>query len=226
MIAKTPVHSMSQLEYLIALVSIIVGLGLTDLARSLRELVRPGREVRWHWLPLAWAAIAFTVIVQIWWSSFRLLQDAMFSRAVAFFPVLLGFLVLYLICAFALPDPEWMRQRGSQGESGSSEPNTSGDRPLDLKAFYFSPAHRRWFFGAFIGLLLLTQLLNVAKWGLDGEGPMGPTRLVQNAATNLVAAALLGGVIATDRRWVHVGTVLLIAGAVIYTLVMGLSPIG
>jgi len=65
MIAKTPAHSMSQLEYLIALVSIIVGLGLTDLARSLRELVRPGREVRWHWLPLAWAAIAFTVIVQI-----------------------------------------------------------------------------------------------------------------------------------------------------------------
>jgi hypothetical protein len=32
---------MSQLEYLIALISIIVGLGVTDLAQSVRELVRP-----------------------------------------------------------------------------------------------------------------------------------------------------------------------------------------
>lgn len=47
---------MSQLEYLIALISIIVGLGLTELARSRRELVRPSRRVRWHWLPLACGA--------------------------------------------------------------------------------------------------------------------------------------------------------------------------
>ena len=34
---------MSQLEYLIALISIIVGLGVTDLAQSVREWVRPSR---------------------------------------------------------------------------------------------------------------------------------------------------------------------------------------
>jgi hypothetical protein len=33
----------SQLEYLIALIFIIVGLGVTDLAQSVRELVRPSR---------------------------------------------------------------------------------------------------------------------------------------------------------------------------------------
>ncbi|MCS3650350.1 hypothetical protein [Salinibacter ruber] len=42
---------MSQIEYLIPLVSIIVGLGLADLIQSVRELVRPNRAVRWHWLP-------------------------------------------------------------------------------------------------------------------------------------------------------------------------------
>ncbi|MFO8099644.1 MAG: hypothetical protein R6T83_08515, partial [Salinibacter sp.] len=44
---------MSQLEYLVAILSIIVGLALTDLARSLREPVRPDRTVRWNWLPSA-----------------------------------------------------------------------------------------------------------------------------------------------------------------------------
>jgi hypothetical protein len=44
---------MSQLEYLVALISIIVGLGLTDLAQSFRELIRPGHSVRWDGLPLA-----------------------------------------------------------------------------------------------------------------------------------------------------------------------------
>ena len=43
---------MSQLEYLVALLSIIVGLALANMAQSLRELVRPDRNVRWHWLPL------------------------------------------------------------------------------------------------------------------------------------------------------------------------------
>jgi hypothetical protein len=43
---------MSRLEYLIALLSIIVGLALTNMAQSRRELVRPDRNVRWHWLLL------------------------------------------------------------------------------------------------------------------------------------------------------------------------------
>ena len=67
---------MTQPEYIAALLSIIVGLGLTDLAQSLRELVRPRRRVNWHWLPLLWAATAFLLAVQIWWNSFSFLTGA------------------------------------------------------------------------------------------------------------------------------------------------------
>lgn len=67
---------MTQPEYIAALLSIIVGLGLTDLARSLRELVRPQRRVDWHWLPLLWAATTFLLAVQIWWNSFSFLTGA------------------------------------------------------------------------------------------------------------------------------------------------------
>ena len=55
---------MSQIEYLIPLVSIIVGLGLADLIQSFRELVRPNRAVRWHWLPVLWSAIVFLLVLR------------------------------------------------------------------------------------------------------------------------------------------------------------------
>jgi hypothetical protein len=212
---------MSQLEYLIALVSIIVGLGLTDLARSLRELVRPGRTVRWHWLPLTWAAIAFLVIVQIWWQSFRFLQKEALAHAAVFTPVLLGFLLLYLICAFALPDPERTRV-GADESSGA----TAGRVDLDLEAFYFSTSHRRWFFGAFIGLVVTTQLFNLAAWAAQSNQLVEAASLVQSAGVNLVLASLLGGLVATDRRWVHGGAALLVLGALVYTLLTGVSAIG
>jgi len=42
-------------EHSITLVSVIVGLGLTELLGNLNRLVRSRRDVRWHALPLIWA---------------------------------------------------------------------------------------------------------------------------------------------------------------------------
>jgi hypothetical protein len=220
-IAQMPAHSMTQLEYLIALVSIIVGLGLTDLARSLRELVRPGRTVHWHWLSLTWAAIAFLLIVQIWWQSFGFLQTDALAHAAVFTPVLLGFLLLYLICAFALPDPD----RTHVGDDAPPQPDASGRGALDLEAFYFSTAHRRWFFGAFVGLLVASQLFNLTAWSVQGDQIIDTVRLVKNVGVNLVLASLLGGLIATNRRWVHGGAALFVMGTMLYTLVTGMPTI-
>jgi hypothetical protein len=41
-------------EHSITLVSVIVGLGLTELLANLNRLVRMRAEVRWHALPLVW----------------------------------------------------------------------------------------------------------------------------------------------------------------------------
>ncbi|MEF8939487.1 MAG: hypothetical protein V5A22_06545, partial [Salinivenus sp.] len=154
---------MSQLEYLIALISIIVGLGFTDLAQSLRELVRPSRPVKWHWLPLLWVANIFLIVLQLWWVSFDVLQSAVFGRALAFLPYLLLFVGLYLACAFALPDLRW-------GPSTSaSSPESTGNDGLDLEAFYFSEEHRRWFFGTLIGVTFLAQIISLPLFLAQGK---------------------------------------------------------
>lgn len=206
---------MTQLEYLIALISIIVGLSLADLFRSVRELVRPDRTVRWHWLPLLWATTVLLVILQLWWVSFRVLQDDIFARVLVFLPYLLMFLVLYLICSFALPDPDW-------------ESSDDAETPivLSLKSFYFSTAHRRWFFGALIALLILSQVISNTLRMFTGEVSVNLVDQAQTAGFNLLVTALLGGLIASRRWWLHALVAVFFFCAVVYSLATQITPLG
>lgn len=206
---------MSQLEYLIALISIIVGLGLTDLAQSLRELVRPGSTVQWHWLPLLWAANVFLIIVQLWWASFNILQRAVFGRALVFLPFLLLFVGLYLACAFSLPDLE-------ERTSAASPASPTGE--LDLEQFYFSPAHRRWFFGILIGITILGQGIVLPLFLLQAEVGLGSA--VLTVSQNVVIAGLFAVLIVTERRWVHAGVAILLFGGLVYSLAASVPTIG
>ncbi len=189
---------MSQPEYIAALLSIIVGLALTDLAQSFRELVRPQRKVNWHWLPLLWATNMFFLAIQLWWNSFALLTEA---TSTFFFPFLLTFLLLYLACAFALPDPGWRKSQPRGDAPGSRvSVETLGTEPsLDLKAFHFSKAHRWWFFGILIGSLVAGQVgTQVARALAEGFSASRVEMLLNGGA-----AALLGTLALTDRWWVH-----------------------
>jgi hypothetical protein len=200
---------MSQPEYIAALLSIIVGLGLTDLARSLRELVRPRRKVDWHWLPLLWAATTFLLAIQIWWNSFSFLTGATPAFFIAY---LVTFLLLYLTCAFALPDPEWEASRARSGPGGTP----AASDPLDLRAYHFSQAHRRWFFGVFIALLVMSQVGSQTARALSE----GFAIYEQELLVNGVAVLVLGTLILTDRWWVHA------PASVLYFLAVAQSTIG
>ena len=199
---------MTQPEYIAALLSIIVGLGLTDLAQSLRELVRPRRRVDWHWLPLLWAASTFLLTIQVWWNSFSFLKGA---TSAFFVTDLFELLLLYLTCAFALPDPEWERPRA--GPSPSSGPSANGPTTLDLEAFYFSAAHRRWYFGIFIAFVVVSQVGGQTARALSEGFGMNEQELLSNG----ILMVFLWSLVLTDRWWVHVPV------SVLYFLAVGLT---
>lgn len=51
----------------LTLISIVLGLGLTELLLTFYGLVRARRRVAWDALPLAWALLILVAVVNYWW---------------------------------------------------------------------------------------------------------------------------------------------------------------
>ena len=175
---------MEAFSHLSVLISIILGLAITQLLQGFRGIVLERSRVRVYWVPIAWAAIVLVVSVQSWWAMFGLrgVREWTFP---AFAVVLLQVIATYMQAAFVLPD-------------------FSGDAPVDLHAHYDD--HMRWFFGA----VILTLLASLAKdVVLSGHLPVG-ANLVFHVA--LILASLAASVIRSARY--HAANVVIAGAAV------------
>jgi len=129
-------------SYLRVLLSVWVGLGLGQLVQALHRLARFPGPIRWDWLPLVWAGFAFLMVVQTWWAYFDLLQSSLWLNLFAFLLPLSVFVLLYLLCASALPDVSKPRET----------------EVVNLTSFYFE--QRRYFFLLWTVLLALALLVS------------------------------------------------------------------
>src|SRR5256714_7080805 len=164
---------MDAFSYLSVLLSIIIGLGLTQLLTAAGRLIRHRDRVRFDWLPRLWAAVMLVVFVQVWWSMFglRAYRDWTF---VGFLVILAQTCTLYMMAAVALPE--------QVDETG-----------VDLAAYYES--QHRWFFGFF----LATLVISIAKDLMINRRLPDAANLGFHA---LMAAVCLAAFI-TRRRRVH-----------------------
>jgi hypothetical protein len=128
---------MDAFSYLSVLLSIIIGLGVTQLLTAAGRLIRHRDRVRVDWLPLLWAAVLLIVFVQVWWSMFglRTYGDWTFF---GFLLIMAQTCTLYMMAALVLPE---------QVEAA----------PVDLATHYEN--QHRWFFGFF----LVTLVISVTK---------------------------------------------------------------
>jgi hypothetical protein len=62
---------MNSAEYVSVLVSIVVGLALTDVLQSLHRLLRAGRRVRWDWAAPLSTLLVVMVLVMLWWAFYQ-----------------------------------------------------------------------------------------------------------------------------------------------------------
>lgn len=131
---------MSTSEYLLLIVSIILGLGLADLLISFRKLIHNSERVRWHWLPMFWAGFTLLTVIQNWWGTYDVIRADVWTNYFAFTLLILLYIVLYMICSLAIPD------------------NIPNDEILDLEAFYFAKRQRYWYFGLYIAYILLAKV--------------------------------------------------------------------
>jgi uncharacterized membrane protein len=91
---------MDEFEYITVLLSIILGLGVTQLLSGFARLLRDGRSLARAWWVIVIVLTLLIGILQVWWVSFiwRDVQDWTFFGYIAFMvlPVLL-YLLAYLV---------------------------------------------------------------------------------------------------------------------------------
>jgi hypothetical protein len=129
--------------YLSVLLSIIVGIGLTQILTASGRLIRHRAAVRFYWPPLLWAAVLVVIYVQVWWSMFGL-RSYVGWNFLDFLVVLAQTVTLYMMAALILPEDV-------------------GDRGVDLHAHYDRQA--RWFFGFLLATLVVSILKDLVLAG-------------------------------------------------------------
>ena len=137
---------MDAFSYLSVLLSIIIGLGMTQILQGYRGLLLSRSRTRLYAPPLIWSGLGLVIAAQLWWASFGLAKQTAWNFG-TFCVVLLQTILLYMMSGVVLPDVP------SEGE-------------LDLRAHYFREA--RPFFG--FGLAMLATSI-VKDWMLSGHLP-------------------------------------------------------
>jgi hypothetical protein len=172
--------------YLSVLLSIILGLGLTQVLTAVGRLVRHRDRVRLDWLPLLWAAVLLVVYVQVWWSMFGLRYHRDWTF-VAFLIVLAQTGTLYVMAAVVLPEQL--------------------DEAVDLRMYY--EHQHRWFFGFFLATLIISVIKDLV---INGRLPEG----LNLGFHIFLAAVCISAVLIRRRRYQEVVGVTCAAAMAVY----------
>lgn len=94
---------MDAFTYLSVLLSIILGLAITQVLAGYRALLLGRARVRLYWPSLVWSGTLLLIAVQSWWASFGLAAYRRWTF-LAFAVVLLQTILLYMMTAVVFPD--------------------------------------------------------------------------------------------------------------------------
>lgn len=165
---------MDSFEYLSVLISVIVGLAITQILQGVRALMLVRSRIRLYLPPLIWAGLLLLVAAQMWWSMFGLRDETDWTFAL-YGILLLQTTLLYLASGLILPDVD-------------------PTDVVDLEASYH--ANARWFFA----VLTATALVSVWKeLAVEGRLPEGPNLVFHIILIGISIAAAV-----TRARWFHI----------------------
>jgi hypothetical protein len=163
---------MDAFNYLSVLISLILGLAITQVLKGFRGLMQSRTRLRGYWPAVLWAVLIMVISVQSWWAMFDLRQHTDWTF-LEFSVVLAQTIVLYLQAALVLPD-------------------FYGDAPVDLREHYWG--HQRWFFTL---LVLLIAISLTKQLIINGTLP----RPIDLGFHVVFAAAGINGVMISNPRY-------------------------
>jgi hypothetical protein len=159
--------------YISVLLSIVLGLAITQVLLGLRGLILTRAKVKLYTPTLIWAVVALLIPIQAWWASFAMREQPKWTF-LALLVIMLEMISIYMVAALVLPD-------------------ITGESYVDLREHFF--AHRSWFFGALLAAALFSLLKNLTLHGRL------PNRIDSAFQFTLCAAAIAAAV--TRNEWFH-----------------------
>jgi hypothetical protein len=134
--------SMEIFGFLMILISIIIGLGVTEVLSGVGRLLRARDTIRFYWIHELFVAGVFLALLQLWWESWDLrgLPELTYLQACV---LILGPILLFLIAYLLFPDPV---------------------ADAELRTYYFEQSPYLWGFvvaGTVVGTFLKPMSLHV-----------------------------------------------------------------
>ena len=162
---------MDSFSYLSVLLSIVIGLAITQVLQGLRALMLSRGSAKLYWPSLIWAALMLLIATQMWWSSFGLRDHGDWTFGL-YGLILLQVSLFYLASGLVLPDltPE----------------------KIDLESDYFR--NRRWFFALLVATVFVSLGKDVA---LEGRLPELPNL----AFHVVLLATCIVAIVSDNRRY-------------------------
>jgi hypothetical protein len=141
-------------QHVVVVMSIVLGLSVTQLLKGLAQLYRTRNRVPTYWLHTAWVVLLIFFSLVLWWLfwDYRSIEEWSFFRFILY---LSPMIVFYFLTAIVIPDPS--------------------DPVSNYKEYYFSS--RVGFFGTFALQVVLAHAAGVVVRGLPLLDPADPVRL-------------------------------------------------
>jgi hypothetical protein len=132
---------MGLFEFLMVLVSVVIGLGLTEILSGGANLLRARSSVRFYWVHVLFQVGVFFALLQQWWESWRWVgvEEISFMAVLA---LLASPVLLYLIAHLLFPKPA---------------------ENADLKAYYYRQTPLLW--GLVVAGTVVGNVFRPLAWG-------------------------------------------------------------
>ena len=181
-------------EYVMVMVSIILGLGVTQILRGLSKIARGEHPSS---IVTIWAALLFALHLQVWWALWDLHQVEQWTQVYFFFVVAIP-CSLFAMAELLLPM--------------GSAPKT------DWQKHFLSV--RVWYFRLFLFFIVMATL---ETWVFLDTPLTHPYRIAQVAQIAIVLVGLNTTNVLVHRWLPVISLVMLLAGQALFRLLPGLS---
>ncbi len=163
----------SAFEYVSVFISIILGLGVTQILTGIADLVHQNERVKIYWPHLLWVLLVLVLHVQEWWVTFELRHLDKW-RLPLFLFVLLYPVVLFILARLLFP-------------LGFNEGT------IDLKKFYFENYRRIFLFGSMLAFLSIIDNLLLRDYAIQD--------LMAQSTVLVVLSTMV--ILKNSKPWLH-----------------------